>query len=335
MSDIPSTSFPPIAAISKHKWPTFSGTSDTFLEWKAQFLAVLCSTELAPLYDASVDNLIMPSTRADVIPYDIQLYSRIIAALPASNSFIGSAEYRSKGLALWHALGQEHESTGSYSRLDNLLSTFYSPSLSRSDSETNDTYWNRYFSLVRKITSDPNAPPFSRDYIRKKFITTLGTGFEYIRKDANNERLALTLLICSDEELKSILRKVNMNKSSNSAVNISTVSAYGYGTHHANAVNAVKPPTSALTSDRTPVDPRIDTLCTLAANTAKLLAEHSTILNKCVAALNKPTRSLQYCWTHGGCNHKSADCRTKAVGHQDTATLKDRKGGSERNLKRE
>ena len=113
MSNIPSTSFPPLTAISKHKWPTFNGATEDFLKWKAQFLAVLCSSELAPLYDASVDNLIMPSTRADVITYDIQLYSRIIAALPSSNSFIVSAEYRSKGLALWHALGQEHESTGS------------------------------------------------------------------------------------------------------------------------------------------------------------------------------------------------------------------------------
>jgi len=110
--------------------------------------------------------------------------------------------------------------------------------------------------LVRKITSDPNAPPFSRDYIRKKFITTLGTGFDYIREDANNERLSPTLLTCSDEELKSILRKVHMNKSSNSTVNVSTVSAYGYSSLHANAVHAVKPPTSALTSDRTPADPR-------------------------------------------------------------------------------
>jgi len=65
MSNIPSTSFPPLTAISKHKWPTFNGATENFLEWKAQFLAVLCSTELAPLYDASVDNLIMPSTRAD------------------------------------------------------------------------------------------------------------------------------------------------------------------------------------------------------------------------------------------------------------------------------
>ena len=36
----------------------------------------------------------------------------------------------------------------------------------------------------------------------------------------------------------------------------------------------------------------------------------------------------QYCWTHGGCNHTSAQCSRKAPGHQDNATFENRMGGS-------
>ena len=36
----------------------------------------------------------------------------------------------------------------------------------------------------------------------------------------------------------------------------------------------------------------------------------------------------KYCWTHGGCGHDSTTCRAKAPGHQETATFKNRMGGS-------
>ena len=35
-----------------------------------------------------------------------------------------------------------------------------------------------------------------------------------------------------------------------------------------------------------------------------------------------------YCWTHGWVNHKGCDCSNKKPGHQDDATLTNRKGGS-------
>ena len=40
----------------------------------------------------------------------------------------------------------------------------------------------------------------------------------------------------------------------------------------------------------------------------------------------------KYCWTHGACNHNSPDCRTKANGHQDSATFQHCKGGSTKNI---
>jgi hypothetical protein len=38
---------------------------------------------------------------------------------------------------------------------------------------------------------------------------------------------------------------------------------------------------------------------------------------------------IYYCWTHGICYHASPQCKIKANGHSDAATLLDRKGGSE------
>ena len=39
----------------------------------------------------------------------------------------------------------------------------------------------------------------------------------------------------------------------------------------------------------------------------------------------------RYCWTHGCCTHWGKDCTAKASGHQDDATFKERKGGSNKN----
>ena len=36
----------------------------------------------------------------------------------------------------------------------------------------------------------------------------------------------------------------------------------------------------------------------------------------------------KYCWTHGACGHTGKECRAKAPGHRDDATLENRNGGS-------
>jgi len=323
-----SNPLPPLSTISKHKWPIFSGDSSSFIDWKAQFLAVLCASELAPLYDPLLDDLMCPTTRDDIMVYDVQLYSRLITALPPKSSFIGASEYRSKGLALWHAITQEHESTGSYSHLDHLSSSFYSSSLQRESSESVDAYWNRFYSLVRKIQLDRNAPNFSKDYIRRRFLTSLGAGFEFIVEDANNERLSPALLNYSDEELKCYLRKIHLNKST-PAANTVTVSAMGY-------VNA------AVSQKKAQVLDEGIQIC-LATQDAKLDAitnmfiTHTESLNKCIATLSQSKqRRLKYCWTHGeNYSHKSDECKSPGTGHQIDATWKNRKNGSEKTVKKE
>ena len=45
------------------------------------------------------------------------------------------------------------------------------------------------------------------------------------------------------------------------------------------------------------------------------------------ASFNR-NKTDKYCWTHGGCNHTSAECNSKASGHQDGATFEKRQGGS-------
>ena len=44
-------------------------------------------------------------------------------------------------------------------------------------------------------------------------------------------------------------------------------------------------------------------------------------------------RGQKYCWTHGACNHNSSDCKSKAQNHIDTATFKNRQGGSNKGCK--
>ena len=36
----------------------------------------------------------------------------------------------------------------------------------------------------------------------------------------------------------------------------------------------------------------------------------------------------KYCWSHGGCDHLSKDCKRQAAGHQTNATFANRMGGS-------
>ena len=36
----------------------------------------------------------------------------------------------------------------------------------------------------------------------------------------------------------------------------------------------------------------------------------------------------KYCWTHGGCGHKSTDCKNPGTGHKREATFTNKKGGS-------
>ena len=40
----------------------------------------------------------------------------------------------------------------------------------------------------------------------------------------------------------------------------------------------------------------------------------------------------KYCWTHGLCSHTGSECRIQADGHDATATVTDRKGGSTKNV---
>ena len=49
---------------------------------------------------------------------------------------------------------------------------------------------------------------------------------------------------------------------------------------------------------------------------------------------NRREFSPAYCWTHGMCGHDGTQCCTPGVGHDKDAKVGDRKGGSERGVKR-
>ena len=45
----------------------------------------------------------------------------------------------------------------------------------------------------------------------------------------------------------------------------------------------------------------------------------------------KKKQPRKYCWTHGWCAHSSMDCKSKAEGHKDEATVENKMGGSTKN----
>ena len=46
----------------------------------------------------------------------------------------------------------------------------------------------------------------------------------------------------------------------------------------------------------------------------------------------RPPNRSKYCWTHGACAHDGPQCRNKATGHKDAATLANRMSGSTNNV---
>ena len=60
----------------------------------------------------------------------------------------------------------------------------------------------------------------------------------------------------------------------------------------------------------------------------QLLKEIKVEMNKSNTANSNKNRPKFYCWSHGRCGHKSADCRNKKAGHKDDATFANKMNGS-------
>jgi hypothetical protein len=90
---------------------------------------------------------------------------------------------------------------------------------------------------------------------------------------------------------------------------------------------------SKTTKEVLVANPAINELQALLATTRDLLAKATAD-----KATDKDKRDFVkqvitgwgYCWTHGVCkgSHNSSNCNTPAEGHQKTANINDRKGGS-------
>jgi len=230
---------------------------------------------------------------------------------------------------LWHALLQDNNSIGSTFNTNILLPAFYA--LERSKDESVDSYWNRFQTQVRRILRDPSIK-LEKSHIRRQFLLSLGTDFEFLGADIENESLNAKWLCYSDEELKSELRKIQQNKKINPC-SPATTAAFGYA--HAMKTEGLKP--AQMDSNFSNQEVKIDALCTLVADQAKAMTAQTEALNKCVLGLNSKSQSrLKYCWTHGeNFTHNSSECKKQTTGHHLDATWKNRMGGSNRTVKRE
>jgi hypothetical protein len=199
-----------LGKISKQEFPKFDGDPSTFPSFQYRFIAALCASELAPLYDQANDSLVGYNfyiNDSNFLQYEIQLYARLLQALPDSSTFIQSTEYRSRGVALWHALLEDNNSTGAVHNTYILLPAFYA--LRREQSESIDAYWNRFHAQLIKLRRDPNAPILSASHVRQQFLITLGgTEFAFLKNDWENSSLDEKWMNFTDGELKSALRLV-------------------------------------------------------------------------------------------------------------------------------
>jgi hypothetical protein len=321
---------PPIGKRAKYDFPSFSGDPTTFKSWKARFIAAISASELKPLYDRATESLVLYGVYVDddnFQEYDVQLYARLLQALPDSSSFIHSTEFLSQGLALWHALLEDNNSTGNVHTTHLLVPAFYA--LHRNVGESVDDYWNRFSSHVRDIRRDPKAPKLDSEHLRQQFLITLGgVEFAFLKTDWENSSLDPKWMIYSDGELKSALRLIQQAKSSAS---VETVGSHGY----ANATKSKPDTTNTVKSDPGP-DPCFDALYNLVVDQSKVLQEHSTLLREYKESRQRPrTNRNKYCYTHGLCSHTSKECNTRAADHQEGATFKNRMGGSTKGIKQE
>jgi hypothetical protein len=329
---------PPIEKPSKQPFPLFDGESGNFRDWRVRFLAVISVSELQPLWDESSNSLVKYGVfleDGNFKKYDRQLFARLLTALPKSCSFVQSSEFNSRGLALWHTLLEDYDSSGGVHNTDVLMPAFYS--ISRDTHESVDAYWNRFQALVEDIQKDPSAPKLDRSHLRRHFLTTLGgDDFGFLKTDWENASLDPKWTRLSDAALKSELRVIQQVKSSSRS---DTVAAHGYahavklGTQFKTSADLHKTSVGNLV---TPTDPSVQSTVPHMANIVSLLEDltaNSAKIEKRLEALEKPPKlsetPTKYCFTHGlNFSHTGNECERRCPDHKAEATNRNRMGGS-------
>jgi hypothetical protein len=107
--------------------------------------------------------------------------------------------------------------------------------------------------------------------------------------------------------------------------------------HEDDKENTPPPPPVKETANATiPTDPALAMQMEMLKLIKSLQQEVSELKNTPKDFRNNPHSSNyrgrmnrnKYCWSHGGCNHKGRDCKSKREGHKDEATFFNRMGGS-------
>lgn len=292
----------------KITWPSFPADPSLFDGWKNLFLAAVASSELASVYDIPSNTLVRDTTPE----LNTRLYARLISCLPPSNSFVQRASHRGDGLQLWRALLSAYAPSKSLGYHQAKLAEFWT-TLSRAPDEDIYTYYNRFDLLVSRINTDQPTPALSDAIVRKRFLLTLGSGFEYLVHDDNNNRLDPRYTQWPWDVLLDDLQQVQTTKRAQLLATPTAASAGYSNMAHA----ATQPPT----------EPAV--LTTIIAQLAAL----TTAVTKLNTAPARAPPTF-YCHTHGLCHHTSAQCKNKAEGHQDLATLDTQLGGSTRGVPR-
>jgi len=314
---------PPMAEISKRTFPIFDGEADSFDVWRTKFTTMVGTSELAPLFDLKEKNIYNYGVfiqDENFEKYELQLYSRIIEALPSSSTFIINPVHFPKGISLWHALVEAYDLASTAVSASILQQSFYS--LTRPEGETVDMYWNRFQTQLHKLQCAKGGKPEDQDLVRIQFLTSLKGEFEFLATDIRRESLDPKWRTLPDAKLITELRKIQQNEMT---APTATVSSLGYA-------NALKPNIGKQNHSQNQVD---DSIAAALISQGERLEAIATCVMACAESLSKLSNRNQqkdrkrYCWSCGEqYGHSSKYCPNKKSGHQDGAHWKNRMEGS-------
>jgi hypothetical protein len=295
--------------------------------WRSLFLANVTGCDLRPLYDPTEHNLIQahgPNADANL---SSRLYSHLIHSLPDNHGMIQSERLRGDGLALWQAFTGTFTLAPTAQVQQELLRRFMTETR-RSSDEDILTYYCRLENDANYINSGANKL-INPTFLRTRFLLTLGPEFDFLVKADTEGSLAA---FYTEGDIHDVIAKLQQILTNRKSMGLATTTASTLG--YANA--AVGSPDTA---DRFSREDRAKLNQVFASQRVERQIETDAALAQGLqnqALDTPPKKDKSYCWTHGisnNPNHTSATCwpYRRAAGHQETATIRNKMGGSKVN----
>ena len=186
------------------------------------------------------------------------------------------------------------------------------------------------------LTRWDEKPSYDKDW--DSFKTHFRTAYKALRRTG-----ALTIKDTMDRDEVMNLVTDGVNQVLNTLRPPSPTPSPEYSTTHSDTpslvgTDDVTPSVNSTVSDLTlqTLQKQMEMMQSMMTQMSQMTTANSTPSSKRKqnSRAQQPRNQYQskYCWTHGLCHHLGKDCRTKAEGHKDEATVENRMGGSTKNI---